>query len=79
MKVISDYFHNSAKPGSIYLDNGIHQSYTSIPRIKELHDVALDLAGSKFKLIYDTRTNYFSSVIITKDIAYDDNFFQEFL
>lgn len=79
MEVISDYFHNSAKPGSIFLDNWIHQSYTSIPRIKELYDVSLDLVGSQFKFIYDTKTNYFSSVIITKDMHYPDSFFEEFL
>lgn len=43
MKIISEYFYNSAKPGSIFIDNGIHQSYTSIPRLKELHDVSLDI------------------------------------
>mgnify|MGYP000482845432 FL=1 len=79
MKVISDYFYNSAKTGSIFIDNGIHQSYTSIPRLKELHDVSLDLVDSELKLIYDTKTNYFNSVIITKGQHYDDSFFQEHL
>lgn len=79
MKVISDYFYNSAKTGSIFIDNGIHQSYTSIPRLKELHDVLLDLVDSELKLIYDTKTNYFNSVIITKGQRYDDSFFQEHL
>jgi hypothetical protein len=79
MKVIWDYFHNSAKPWSIYLDNWIHQSYTSIPRLKELSDVSFDLFDSWFKLIYDTKTNYFSTVIITKNIHYPDDFFKDFL
>lgn len=79
MKVISDYFYNSAKPGSIFLDNWVHQSYTSIPRLKELYEVWLDLVDSKMRLIYDAKTNYFSSVIITKQNHYDDEFFADFL
>lgn len=79
MKVISDYFYNSAKVGSIFIDNGIHQSYTSIPRLKELYNVSLDLVDCEMKLIYDTKTNYFSSVIITKGEHYDDSFFEEHL
>jgi hypothetical protein len=79
MKIISDYFYNSAKPGSIFIDNGIHQSYTSIPRLKELHNVSLDIIGGSFKLIYDTEKNYFCSVIITKDIEYPDSFWEPHL
>lgn len=79
MKIISDYFYNSAKSGSIFIDNGIHQSYTSIPRLKELHDVALDIIGGDFKLIYDAEKNYFCSVIITKDVEYSDEFWEKHL
>ncbi len=43
MKIISEYFYDAAKTGSIFIDNGIHQSYTSIPRLKELYDVSLDI------------------------------------
>lgn len=79
MKIISEYFYNSAKPGSIFIDNGIHQSYTSIPRLKELYEVSLDIVGGEFKLVYDTQKNYFSSVIITKDVSYSDEFWQPHL
>lgn len=79
MKIISEYFYNSAKPGSIFIDNGIHQSYTSIPRLKELYDVSFDIVGGNFKLVYDTQKNYFSSVIITKEKEYSDEFWEAHL
>lgn len=79
MKIISEYFYDSAKPGSIFLDNGIHQSYTSIPRLKELYEVSLDLANGKCRLIYNKKKNYFSSVIITKQIHYTDEFLEAHL
>jgi len=79
MKIISEYFYNSAKPGSIFIDNGIHQSYTSIPRLKELYEISFDIVGGEFKLVYDTQKNYFSSVIITKWVTYSDEFWKPHL
>lgn len=79
MKIIADWFMNSAKVGSIYMDNGIHQSYTSIPRLKELWTVSQDLYDARFELVYDKKTNYFSSVIITKENHYSKDFWQKYL
>jgi hypothetical protein len=37
------------------------------------------MIDSEFKLIYDRKTNYFSSVIITKNISYDNDFWGAYL
>lgn len=79
MKVISDYCNHAAKLGSIYIDNGVHQSYTSIPRIKELFNLSNDIPGCDFKLIYNTKKNTFSSVIITHKTDHGENFWQKHL
>ena len=79
MKVISEYCNHSAKLGSVYIDNGVHQSYTSIPRIKELYEVSGDLHGTDFKLVYNREKNYFSSVIITKETDYGSDFWNKYL
>jgi hypothetical protein len=79
MYIISDYIINSAKPGSIFIDNGVHESYTSIPRLRELIEVYRDMFGVNFDLIYDKSTNYFCSVIITKDVEFSDEFWKPHL
>ena len=79
MKIISDYCHHAAKLGSIYLDNGVHQSYTCIPRIKELFHVSADIPGCDFKLIYNRKKNIFSSVIITHETDYGEDFWKKHL
>ncbi len=79
MNIISDYIYNSAKPGSIFIDNGIHESYTSIPRLRELVEVYREMLGVSFNLIYDKSTNYFCSVIITKDVEFSDEFWKPHL
>lgn len=79
MNIISEHIYNSAKPGSIFIDNGIHQSYTSIPRLRELYDLYTDMVGVNFRLIYDAKKNYFCSVIIMKDVEYPDAFWERHL
>lgn len=79
MRVISDYFFKSAKVWSIYIDNWVHQSYTRIPRIKELFQVSKDITDWKIKLIYDKNQNYFHSAIITKWIDYNKDFWENHL
>ncbi len=74
MKLISEYFFNHSKPWSIYLDNWIHQSYTSIPRIKELYEVYMDLLWIEINLIYDQKTNYFTSAVISNEFEDIDSF-----
>lgn len=65
MKVLNDFIYNSAHKWTIYFDNGIHQSYTWIPRILEIANIYSSAKNThEFKLIYNLETNYFTSVII---------------
>ena len=79
MNIISEYIYNSAKPGSIFIDNGVHESYTSIPRLKELYEVHEEMVGVNFQLIYDKKTNYFCSVIITANAEFSEKFWKPYL
>ncbi|MDD5213855.1 MAG: hypothetical protein PHG82_05505 [Candidatus Gracilibacteria bacterium] len=72
-KNILDYIHNSANPGSIYIDNGVHRSYTSIPRLKELQELSEEAMGFKISLIYHHKTNYFTAAVIEKAPYRTDN------
>ncbi len=52
----------------VYLDNWVHRSYTSIPRIPELYKVRRKFSPGEVKmtLLFDYDTNYFTSVLIQK-------------
>lgn len=65
-KNILDYMHNSANPWSMYIDNWVHRSYTSIPRLKELYELSKDVMNFKISLIYHHKTNYFTAAVIEK-------------
>ncbi|MEF2175002.1 MAG: hypothetical protein V3575_00910 [Candidatus Absconditabacteria bacterium] len=78
--IIDSYVNESAKPGSIYLENGVHRSYTYSPRIKELYDIEKKYNGViKIYLILDYNSNYFTGAIILNAPFYDlDNLKKEF-
>lgn len=79
-KNILDYMHNSANPWSIYIDNWVHRSYTSIPRLKELHELSEEIMWFKISLIHHHKTNYFTAAIIEKaPYRTDDKNFALFL
>lgn len=75
MKILMDFIEKSANPGSIYIDNGIHRSYTWVPRIFEIKEVLNFVNNTKVSLIYDENTNYFTSAIIQKAPFHDEEFF----
>lgn len=77
MKIILDYIDKSANPGSIYIDNWVHRSYTGSPRIYQLYELSKMRKDTAFSLIYDENTNYFTGVIIQEKPYHDDNFFAE--
>lgn len=55
------------KPGAVFFDNGIHESYTSIPRLKELHEIQQHFWSEiRIRLVYEAKSNYFCSAIIEK-------------
>lgn len=75
MKVIFDYITLSANNWSVYIDNWVHRSYTWVPRLYELLNVSKMGINTKFSLIYDENTNYFTSVVIQKSPYHNDEFF----
>lgn len=75
MKVLMDYIEKSANPWSIYIDNGVHRSYTGVPRIFEIREVLNFVNHTNIQLIYDENTNYFTSAIIQKAPFHHQEFF----
>jgi hypothetical protein len=71
-QTLNNYIAYQTYPGSIFLDNGIHQSYTYTPRIRELNKLQ-EIHGKyvRINLIYDSATNYFCTAIIETPIIVD--------
>lgn len=64
-KILDDYVKYHKKKRSIYFDNGVHQSYTSIIRIPELNHIQEENKKAvNIRLLYDKKTNYFCSAVI---------------
>ena len=69
-KVLTNYIKYSI-PGSIMIENGIHESYTWIPRIVELdkiYEYFKKDGDLKIYLIFDPKTNYFTCAVISRGI-----------
>lgn len=75
---LEDYVNYFAKPGSVYFDNWVVRSYTSVPRIKEYIELYNKYKNKWFNLyfIFDTNTNYISSAVIMKEPFYDINYIE---
>ncbi len=79
-EVIINYLDNFSNPWSFFIDNGVHRSYTNVPRLKQLSEIeSLYKKRINIKLIYDTKTNYFSSVIIESIPFHGDEFWKRHL
>lgn len=75
LKILLDYITDFAKPWSFWIDNWVHQSYTSIPRVMELARLSeLSWKSTRVRLIYDETTNYFTWAIIEKAPFLDEDF-----
>ncbi len=48
------------------------QSYTEIPRVEEVYKMSMDNPTCDFKLIYNSKSNSFSSVVITHGMPYGE-------
>lgn len=70
---LEDYVKYFARPGSIYFDNWLVRSYTSVPRVREYIELynkhKSDWVDVFF--IFDTNTNYISSAVIMKEPFFD--------
>lgn len=75
LAILLDYISDFALLWSYAIDNWVHQSYTSIPRVMELARLA-ELAWSdvRVRLVYDESTNYFAFAFIEKAPFLDFNF-----
>ncbi len=81
VKVLSEYIQSYSRDGSVLFENGVHRSYSSVPRIAELKFIANHHAseGVTIDLVYDTKTNYFSTAIIQKRSILPKDFFEKHL
>lgn len=72
-KTLNDYVEYYSKPWSIYFDNWVVRSYSSVPRIKEYIDLEKKHNNIKIYFTYDKSTNYISSAVILKKPYIDIN------
>ncbi|MDD2871519.1 MAG: hypothetical protein PHS49_06020 [Candidatus Gracilibacteria bacterium] len=72
-KILQDYVSISAKPGSIFFDNGLVRSDSGVSRIKEYKDLEKNNKDVKVYYIYDSNTSYITSAVILKAPFYDKN------
>ncbi len=75
-KVIADYLLYNSRSGSIFLDNGVHRSYSSVPRLAELYKISKRFPDVTINLVYDRETNYFCTAIIQKQSNIPLKFFR---
>lgn len=66
-KILYDYVMYNSKPWSIYFDNWVVRSYSSVPRIREYINLKNKFNNIRIYFTYDTRSNYISSAVILKE------------
>lgn len=66
-KTLIEYVKYYSKPWSIYFDNWVVRSYSSVPRIKEYIDLEEKFKNIKIYFTYDISSNYISSAVILKE------------
>lgn len=65
-----------AAPGAVFVDNGVHRSYTSVPRLKEYLDLQERYPGKvRVTMAYDWDTNYFCSAFVEIAPFHDEEFY----
>lgn len=78
--VLDRFATKEAAPGGVFVDNGVHRSYTSVPRLREYLDLQSRYPDSvRVTMAYDRDTNYFCSAIVEKAPFHDGEFFEEIL
>lgn len=71
LQVLEDFVVKFSRPWSVFFDNWVMASYTSISRIQELKRLTEKYDNIKVKLIYDKYSNYFVWAIIMKKPYFD--------
>ena len=66
-QLLYQYVKFYSKPWSIYFDNWVVRSYSSVPRIREYIELEQKFDNIKIYFTYDTKTNYISSAVIIKE------------
>lgn len=78
--VLDRFATKEAAPGGVFVDNGVHRSYTSVPRLREYAELQKRYPGDvRVTMAYDLQTNYFCSAIVEKAPFHDADFFREIL
>lgn len=66
--------------GALFVDNGVHRSYTSVPRLKEYFELQQRYPDKvRVVMAYDWDTNYFCSAIVEIAPFHDADFFENVL
>lgn len=81
LKILTEYVLYYSRRGSILFENGIHRSYSSVPRVAELNSIVQNFPQENVSihLVYDTASNYFCTAIIRKDSDIPLSFFESYL
>lgn len=75
--VLDRFAAKEAAPGSVFVDNGVHRSYTSVPRLKEYLNLQSRYPDKiRVMMAYDRDTNYFCSALVEKAPFHDASFYK---
>lgn len=78
--VLDRFASKEASVGSAFVDNGVHRSYTSVPRLKEYLDLQNRYPDKvRVTMAYDWDTNYFCSAIVETAPFHDGEFYSDVL
>lgn len=78
-KILDDYVKISAKPWSIYIDNGVVRSDSWVCRINEYLELEKRYEDIKVYFIYDSNTSYITSAIILRETFACRDMFENWL
>lgn len=76
--MLDRFARKESAPGAIFIDNGVHRSYTSVPRLREY--LALEQAYPneiRVTMMCDWETNYFCSAVVERAPFHGPDFFRK--
>lgn len=76
--VLDRFARKEAALGAVFVDNGVHRSYTSVPRLREYLALERAYPGQiRVTMMCDFETNYFCSAVIERAPFHGADFFSK--
>ncbi len=76
--MLDRFARKEAAPGAVFIDNGVHRSYTSVPRLREYLALERAYPGEiRVTMMCDWETNYFCSAVVERAPFHGPEFFRK--